>query len=293
MVPQPRRGALITDSFFGGVGEGTSLCSLLPAAHDSLGAGRSCHVGRCQVVTTVGGGAGAALQVGGGHFRFEGHPAGLGHSVHLSDIQQAWGHLLVLGSALKPSIKPCFPVAESLQSRRSAQSSGSEADTCPQRRRSATAFPLSTAVPSWLPWSPCTPALLTTSFLQSRGLGGPSTRSPLSASSCNSTSVVSGSGGQGVTVTLGGGHWVVCHHHLLPLQASHPNRGCKQHGKGEPLILVFCHPLAPFYFLVFFHPFFLPPSAENLGTEPSATLSEIDARLQALQAYISTLGTHM
>eukprot|EP00076_Gallus_gallus_P013802 XP_015132432.1 coiled-coil domain-containing protein 61 isoform X3 [Gallus gallus] len=92
--------------------------------------------------------------------------------------------------------------AESLQSRRSAQSSGSEADTCPQRR--------------------------------SRGLGGPSTRSPLSASSCNSTSV-----------------------------ASHPNRGCKQHGK------------------------------ENLGTEPSATLSEIDARLQALQAYISTLGTHM
>lgn len=91
--------------------------------------------------------------------------------------------------------------AESLQSRRSAQSSGSEADTCPQRRR---------------------------------GLGGPSTRSPLSASSCNSTSV-----------------------------ASHPNRGCKQHGK------------------------------ENLGTEPSATLSEIDARLQALQAYISTLGTHM
>lgn len=94
-------------------------------------------------------------------------------------------------------------------------------------------------------------------------------------------------------MTLGGGHWVVCHHHLLPLQASHPNRGCKQHGKGEPLILVFCHPLAPFYFLVFFHPFFLPPSAENLGTEPSATLSEIDARLQALQAYISTLGTHM
>lgn len=48
-----------------------------------------------------------------------------------------------------------------------------------------------------------------------------------------------------------------------------------------------------FVFLFFFHPFFLPPSAENLGTEPSATLSEIDARLQALQAYISTLGTHM
>uniref|UniRef100_A0A8C9FCM7 Centrosomal protein CCDC61 n=1 Tax=Pavo cristatus TaxID=9049 RepID=A0A8C9FCM7_PAVCR len=91
--------------------------------------------------------------------------------------------------------------AESFQSRRSALSSGSEADTCPQRRR---------------------------------GLGGPSTRSLLSASSCNSTSV-----------------------------ASYLDRGHKQHGK------------------------------ENLGTEPSATLSEIDARLQALQAYISTLGTHM
>ncbi|XP_042685578.1 centrosomal protein CCDC61 isoform X2 [Centrocercus urophasianus] len=91
--------------------------------------------------------------------------------------------------------------AESFQSQRSALSSGSEAGTCPQRR--------------------------------SRGLGGPSTRSPLSASSCNSTSV-----------------------------ASHLDRGRKQQGK------------------------------ENLGTESSATLSEIDARLQALQVYISTLGTH-
>ncbi|XP_065589582.1 centrosomal protein CCDC61 isoform X2 [Cyrtonyx montezumae] len=91
--------------------------------------------------------------------------------------------------------------AESFQSQRSALSSSSEADTCPQHRR---------------------------------GLRGPSTRSPLSAPSCNSTSV-----------------------------ASRLDRGCKQHGK------------------------------ENLGTEPSATLSEIDARLQALQAYISTLGTHM
>ncbi|XP_019475253.1 coiled-coil domain-containing protein 61 isoform X2 [Meleagris gallopavo] len=105
------------------------------------------------------------------------------------------------GSALKASIKPCFAPAESFQSQRSALSSGSEADKCPQRRR---------------------------------GLGGPSTRSPLSASSCNSSSV-----------------------------APHLDRGRKQQGK------------------------------ENLGTEPSATLSEIDARLQALQAYISTLGTHM
>lgn len=91
--------------------------------------------------------------------------------------------------------------AESFQSRRSALSSGSEAGTCPQRRR---------------------------------GLGGPSTWSPLSASSCNSASV-----------------------------PSHLDRGHKKRGK------------------------------ENLGTETSATLSEIDARLQALQAYISTLGTHM
>ncbi|XP_072202564.1 centrosomal protein CCDC61 isoform X2 [Excalfactoria chinensis] len=91
--------------------------------------------------------------------------------------------------------------AESFQSRRSALSSGSEADACPQHHR---------------------------------GLGGPSTWSPLSASSCNSTSV-----------------------------ASHQDRGHKKRGK------------------------------ENLGTETSATLSEIDARLQALQAYISTLGTHM
>ncbi|XP_021239660.1 coiled-coil domain-containing protein 61 isoform X3 [Numida meleagris] len=97
--------------------------------------------------------------------------------------------------------------AESFQSRRSAPSSGSEADTCPQR---------------------C-----------SRGLGGPSTRSPLSASSRNSTSV-----------------------------ASHLDRGRKQHRKENV-------------------------GAENVGTEPSATLSDIDARLQALQAYISTLGTHM
>lgn len=89
---------------------------------------------------------------------------GLGCLVHLSDAQQVWGHLLGLASALKPSIKPCFPPAESFQSQRSALSSGSEADICPQRRRSVMAFPLSTAVPSQLPWSPCIPAFLTTSF---------------------------------------------------------------------------------------------------------------------------------
>lgn len=86
----------------------------------------------------------------------------------------------------------------------------------------------------------------------------------------------------------------MCHHHPLPLQASHLDRARKQQGKGEPLILLLCHPpgLILFFYYFFPHPFFFPPSAENLGTEPSATLSEIDARLQALQVYISTLGTH-
>ncbi|NXC50550.1 CCD61 protein, partial [Penelope pileata] len=44
---------------------------------------------------------------------------------------------------------------------------------------------------------------------------------------------------------------------------SHLDRGHKQHGK------------------------------ENVGEEPSAALSAIDARLQALQVYVSALGTHM
>lgn len=64
-------------------------------------------------------------------------------------------------------------------------------------------------------------------------------------------------------------------------------------GKVSPSSCSYATSWPHFVLISFFHPFFLPPSTENLGTEPSATLSEIDARLQALQAYISTLGTHM